>query len=150
MDYHKDQLSYQLSKQGLWGFLLYGMCCGHHLWRIERCRFGRSHRCGQGIWYMHLCFTLPHLPMLPLLWLRIASGLNVVLIACFAGTERCSEALQKLWKKFYIVVNIQGDEPLMEPEIVDGVVKALQVFLCRRLDICPSTLKHTLERTHPT
>jgi 3-deoxy-manno-octulosonate cytidylyltransferase (CMP-KDO synthetase) len=51
-----------------------------------------------------------------------------VLIACFAGTERCSEALQKLRKKFDIVVNIQGDEPLMEPEIIDGVVKTLQVF----------------------
>lgn len=53
-----------------------------------------------------------------------------MLIACFAGTERCSEALQKLRKKFDIVVNIQGDEPLIEPEIIDGVVKALQVFPC--------------------
>ena len=26
-----------------------------------------------------------------------------------------------------MVVNIQGDEPLIEPEIIDGVVKALQV-----------------------
>jgi 3-deoxy-manno-octulosonate cytidylyltransferase (CMP-KDO synthetase) len=43
-----------------------------------------------------------------------------------AGTERCNEALQKLGKKFDIVVNIQGDEPLIEPEIIDGVVKALQ------------------------
>lgn len=43
------------------------------------------------------------------------------------GTERCNEALQKFKKKFDIVVNIQGDEPLIEPEIIDGVVKALQV-----------------------
>ncbi|KAG5032808.1 hypothetical protein JHK85_016790 [Glycine max] len=42
------------------------------------------------------------------------------------GTERCNEALQKLGKKYDIVVNIQGDEPLIEPEIIDGVVKALQ------------------------
>jgi 3-deoxy-manno-octulosonate cytidylyltransferase (CMP-KDO synthetase) len=53
-----------------------------------------------------------------------------MLIACFAGTERCSEALQQLRKKFDIVVNIQGDEPLIEPEIIAGVVKALQVFSC--------------------
>jgi len=43
------------------------------------------------------------------------------------GTERCNEALQKLGKNYDIVVNIQGDEPLIEPEIIDGVVKALQV-----------------------
>lgn len=43
------------------------------------------------------------------------------------GTERCNEVLQKLEKKYDIVVNIQGDEPLLEPEIIDGIVKALQV-----------------------
>lgn len=43
------------------------------------------------------------------------------------GTERCNEALQKLEKTYDIVVNIQGDEPLIEPEIIDGVVQALQV-----------------------
>lgn len=45
----------------------------------------------------------------------------------YTGTERCNEALQKLEKQYDIVVNIQGDEPLIEPEIIDGVVKALQV-----------------------
>ena len=45
------------------------------------------------------------------------------------GTERCNEALQKLKKKYDVVVNIQGDEPLIEPEIIDGIVKALQVNL---------------------
>lgn len=44
-----------------------------------------------------------------------------------AGTERCNEALQKLEKKYDVVVNIQGDEPLIEPEVIDGIVKALQV-----------------------
>ncbi|KAH0861132.1 hypothetical protein HID58_089393, partial [Brassica napus] len=38
-----------------------------------------------------------------------------------------SVALEKLEKKYDLVVNIQGDEPLIEPEIIDGVVKALQV-----------------------
>jgi len=46
-----------------------------------------------------------------------------------AGTERCNEALQKLDKKYDVVVNIQGDEPLIEPEIIDGIVKSLQVNL---------------------
>lgn len=55
-------------------------------------------------------------------------GANVIMTseACRNGTERCTEALQKLTKKFDIVVNIQGDEPLIDPEIIDGVVMALQ------------------------
>ncbi|XP_050882650.1 3-deoxy-manno-octulosonate cytidylyltransferase, mitochondrial isoform X2 [Lathyrus oleraceus] len=55
-------------------------------------------------------------------------GADVIMTSesCRNGTERCSEALQKLGKKYDIVVNIQGDEPLIEPEIIDGVVKALQ------------------------
>ncbi|KAK1275517.1 hypothetical protein QJS04_geneDACA022474 [Acorus gramineus] len=55
-------------------------------------------------------------------------GADVVMTSesCRNGTERCNEALQKLEKKYDIVVNIQADEPLIEPEIIDGVVKALQ------------------------
>ncbi|KAL7213069.1 hypothetical protein ACSBR2_015721 [Camellia fascicularis] len=55
-------------------------------------------------------------------------GADVIMTSesCRNGTERCNEALQKLQKSFDIVVNIQGDEPLIEPEIIDGVVKALQ------------------------
>ncbi|GMH24955.1 hypothetical protein Nepgr_026798 [Nepenthes gracilis] len=58
-----------------------------------------------------------------------AFGADVIMTSesCQNGTERCNEALQKLPKKYDIVVNIQGDEPLIEPEIIDGVVKALQV-----------------------
>ncbi|XP_022929209.1 3-deoxy-manno-octulosonate cytidylyltransferase, mitochondrial-like [Cucurbita moschata] len=55
-------------------------------------------------------------------------GADVVMTSesCRNGTERCNEALQKLEKKYDIVVNIQGDEPLIEPDIIDGIVKALQ------------------------
>ncbi|KAJ6753755.1 hypothetical protein OIU79_026569 [Salix purpurea] len=55
-------------------------------------------------------------------------GADVVMTSesCRNGTERCNEALQKLDKKYDVVVNIQGDEPLIEPEIIDGIVKALQ------------------------
>lgn len=55
-------------------------------------------------------------------------GADVIMTSesCGNGTERCYEALQKLEKKYDIVVNIQGDEPLIEPEIIDGIVKALQ------------------------
>lgn len=55
-------------------------------------------------------------------------GADVVMtsVECRNGTERCNEALEKLGKNYDIVVNIQGDEPLIEPEIIDGIVKALQ------------------------
>ncbi|KAK8643820.1 hypothetical protein V6N13_013097 [Hibiscus sabdariffa] len=55
-------------------------------------------------------------------------GADVIMTSesCQNGTERCYEALEKLDKKYDIVVNIQGDEPLIEPEIIDGIVKALQ------------------------
>ncbi|XP_031398196.1 3-deoxy-manno-octulosonate cytidylyltransferase, mitochondrial-like isoform X2 [Punica granatum] len=55
-------------------------------------------------------------------------GANVIMTSesCRNGTERCNEALEKLDKKYDVVVNIQGDEPLIEPEIIDGIVKALQ------------------------
>ncbi|XP_050882652.1 3-deoxy-manno-octulosonate cytidylyltransferase, mitochondrial isoform X4 [Lathyrus oleraceus] len=72
-------------------------------------------------------------PMIQRTWERakLAASLDHVDVimtseSCRNGTERCSEALQKLGKKYDIVVNIQGDEPLIEPEIIDGVVKALQ------------------------
>nr|XP_009623871.1 3-deoxy-manno-octulosonate cytidylyltransferase, mitochondrial-like [Nicotiana tomentosiformis]XP_016494214.1 PREDICTED: 3-deoxy-manno-octulosonate cytidylyltransferase, mitochondrial-like [Nicotiana tabacum] len=57
-------------------------------------------------------------------------GAEVIMTAesCRNGTERCTEALEKLGKKYDIAVNIQGDEPLIEPEIIDGIVKALQVI----------------------
>ncbi|XP_061983135.1 3-deoxy-manno-octulosonate cytidylyltransferase, mitochondrial isoform X2 [Populus nigra] len=55
-------------------------------------------------------------------------GADVVMTSesCRNGTERCNEALQQLDKKYDVVVNIQGDEPLIDPEIIDGIVKSLQ------------------------
>jgi 3-deoxy-manno-octulosonate cytidylyltransferase (CMP-KDO synthetase) len=43
-----------------------------------------------------------------------------------AGTERCHEAASKLPSQYDIVFNIQGDEPLMDPCIIDECVRALQ------------------------
>ncbi|GMP52917.1 hypothetical protein CsSME_00018565 [Camellia sinensis var. sinensis] len=58
-------------------------------------------------------------------------GADVIMTSesCRNGTERCNEALQKLKEKYDVVVNIQGDEPLIDPEVIDGIVKALQVNL---------------------
>ncbi|XP_020590419.1 3-deoxy-manno-octulosonate cytidylyltransferase, mitochondrial isoform X2 [Phalaenopsis equestris] len=53
-------------------------------------------------------------------------GADVVMTSEACKNERCNEALEKLGKDYDIVVNIQGDEPLIEPEIIDGIVKSLQ------------------------
>ena len=45
------------------------------------------------------------------------------------GTERAAQALDRLGGKFDVVVNIQGDEPLIEPGIIDDVVRALQRWI---------------------
>ncbi|PRW32681.1 3-deoxy-manno-octulosonate mitochondrial isoform A [Chlorella sorokiniana] len=57
-----------------------------------------------------------------------AAGAQVVMTHpdCANGTERCEEAVSKLKRQYDIVVNIQGDEPLIEPECIDAVVQALQ------------------------
>ena len=46
---------------------------------------------------------------------------------CPTGTERIAEAIKNT-KKFQdadIIVNVQGDEPFLEPEVIEQVVKIL-------------------------
>ena len=38
-----------------------------------------------------------------------------------SGTERCNELVQNLEKKFDVVINIQGDEPCINPEQISQV-----------------------------
>ncbi|HEY8401415.1 MAG TPA: 3-deoxy-manno-octulosonate cytidylyltransferase [Cytophagaceae bacterium] len=42
-----------------------------------------------------------------------------------SGTDRCCEALEKLNEEFDFVINIQGDEPFIQPEQIDLLAKAL-------------------------
>ncbi|KAK9836969.1 hypothetical protein WJX81_003136 [Elliptochloris bilobata] len=56
------------------------------------------------------------------------AGARVVMTSetCANGTERCHEAVTRMGEQYDIVINIQGDEPLMEPHIIDDVVLALK------------------------
>ncbi len=42
-----------------------------------------------------------------------------------SGTDRCIEALEKTGKAFDFVINIQGDEPFIQPEQIDLLASCL-------------------------
>jgi 3-deoxy-manno-octulosonate cytidylyltransferase (CMP-KDO synthetase) len=57
-----------------------------------------------------------------------AHGIDVVLTSpdCPSGTDRIAEvAIQRNWSDEQIVVNVQGDEPLVEPELIVQVADKL-------------------------
>lgn len=60
--------------------------------------------------------------------------------SCANGTERTAAALEALSNGFDIVINIQGDEPLMRPEQLDLLARLILDSGC---DI--ATLAHLLE-----
>ena len=43
-----------------------------------------------------------------------------------SGTDRCWDALQQLGEEYQYVINIQGDEPLIEPAQIDELAAILQ------------------------
>lgn len=42
------------------------------------------------------------------------------------GTERCAEILEKLDTKYDIVINVQGDEPFIDPHIFEPLILSFQ------------------------
>ena len=62
------------------------------------------------------------------------------------GTERIAEAYKKTKKKYDLVVDIQGDEPLVDPKQIDNVIKFhLKNFSS---DIVVPSLKIPLSEDH--
>lgn len=57
-----------------------------------------------------------------------AFGGNAVMTAPHhpSGTDRCREALSKLSGSFQYVINIQGDEPMIDPAQIDELAAALK------------------------
>lgn len=72
-----------------------------------------------------------------------------------AGTERCHEAVTKLPGEYDVVINIQGDEPLIDPEIIDDCVRVLQkspdsVYRHTPAPLLPFSLRSARNPTNPT
>ena len=44
-----------------------------------------------------------------------------------SGTDRCNEALQSLKEKYDLVINVQGDEPIINPKIIDDIINKFQL-----------------------
>ena len=59
------------------------------------------------------------------------------------GTERINEGYSKLKKKYDLIVDIQGDEPLIDPKNIDNVIKFHKKNL--EYDIILPTLKSKLK-----
>src|SRR3712207_2706504 len=55
------------------------------------------------------------------------------------GTSRIAEVCQKI-KDYDVIVNVQGDEPLIEVEMINTIIEAFQ-----KEDLCMCTLKHKLQ-----
>ena len=57
-----------------------------------------------------------------------------------SGTDRCREALDLLGERFDAVVNIQGDEPFIDPRQIDQVAD-----LIRQPEVCLATLARRID-----
>lgn len=53
--------------------------------------------------------------------------------ACKTGTDRVAEVAEKLEAEIY--VNVQGDEPLIEPEAIDEIIIAHKSFIERGIEV---------------
>ncbi|MFT6850079.1 MAG: 3-deoxy-manno-octulosonate cytidylyltransferase (CMP-KDO synthetase) [Sphingobacteriales bacterium] len=56
------------------------------------------------------------------------------------GTDRCAEVLGKMEEKFDVCLNIQGDEPFLNPEQLRSIINCFQNSECQI-----ATLKHKIE-----
>ena len=43
-----------------------------------------------------------------------------------SGTDRCFEVVKMHQKSFDLIVNIQGDEPFIEPQQINQLIKSFQ------------------------
>ena len=39
-----------------------------------------------------------------------------------SGTDRCNEVVQSLKKQYDLIINVQGDEPIINPNIIDDII----------------------------
>ena len=69
---------------------------------------------------------------------------NVIMVTenCLNGTERICLALKKLNQKYDFVVNVQGDEPFINPNHIDIAIN--KMITCKNNDCVCSTLHYKI------
>ena len=74
----------------------------------------------------------------------VSFGGNVVMTSPLhrSGTERCAEALDITGQNFHVVINIQGDEPLIDPKQIDLLA---EMFVNKNVEI--ATLSKKINNT---
>ncbi len=68
---------------------------------------------------------------------------------CPSGTERMAEAAAKLGIADAVYINVQGDEPLIDPEVISTLAREMAHFPDVRVATPITTLKHAEELTNP-
>ena len=65
------------------------------------------------------------------------SGIRSILtsINCKTGTDRIAEASEKLDKKYDIIINVQGDEPVILPEDILAIINSVS-FKNKQISYC--------------
>jgi 3-deoxy-manno-octulosonate cytidylyltransferase (CMP-KDO synthetase) len=57
---------------------------------------------------------------------RIGADVTMTAADLPSGSDRCAAAVRSAGLRPSIVVNIQGDEPLLQPQLLNGLVRALE------------------------
>jgi 3-deoxy-manno-octulosonate cytidylyltransferase (CMP-KDO synthetase) len=64
-----------------------------------------------------------------------AHGMEISMTSenCFTGTDRVAEVARKIDAEIY--VNVQGDEPLLEPDGIDAIIRGHKEFIKRGIEV---------------
>ncbi len=81
-----------------------------------------------------------------------AKGIDVLMTSSdhLNGTERCGEVVKKLEEKFDFVVNIQGDEPFIDPEGLDRLLTSMMEDASRQIGTLVTTFPELLSIDDPS
>ena len=78
---------------------------------------------------------------------RVAGAVTVMTGEAATGTDRVAEAARKLQPRPALVVNLQGDEPLIDPAAIEALLGAMSDPLVKMATLARPLAEGELERT---